>query len=521
LLVLFAAASYAVEPIVTSPDSLSCTLSQTETGWLLKNNDARAGTVRISGAAWRKPIVFELGKGGSHLRRLYPRLTKQSLSLRVGPSSEYEIVEAGAFAGSVLKSVYPGDLSGLSTAEKLDRLAAVYAELRTSGKEAASRMKLVSEAYQALAGLEVGCAMSFPAENASADYKIFAGRDFHAACTVANRGTLPVSARRVRLLAPDEWTVKLTSGRSTLSSLSPGNAARFDFAVKAPGRSTYRPKLFPLMAEVAVEHKGVDIPIIQPYTVELAEPLTAALQIKSANQDRIEATVKLQSLFRGEEMKDTTVYYYMPNALKMEPGRQTFSLRDRGEFRVTYLKDGASGFTLRALTMVIRADEHPLRLRSVMEAVLDLGQRTRSSGLWVNEYEDGLTTASEIGGKACRQTVKNPLGDARYMYFEASPNFPGTGATYVTVTYFDGPQGTFTVQYDSLDASPEGACKDAPESVKLQGTGAWRQKTFALPDAGFSGRQNSKSDFRIAVSGSDLAVAEIAISKFPSVNEQS
>ena len=505
---------------VNSPENLVYDLApRIGGGWLLSNLDTRRGTIRVPAKPWRRPMVFELGKEDRHLRRVYPRLKAGQLHLRVAPFSVYELHDADEFADAVLKNVCRCDPSGLTKAQRLKCLGSALREPGTSKPDAetAYHMRLISEAYQALLGLDFECEMSYRAVNPAADYKVFAGRDFELRSTVANRGTELLASGTVRLLAPDEWSVSPVSGRvPAFDSLAPGRSATASFKIRAPGRSTFRPKRFPVIAELLLTHADSRLTLHYPCEVELADPITPSLRITSADPDCVKTVVALKSLFADEVMKDVAVYPFMAQNIKVEPARPTLTLKGTAQFPVSYKKTGAPGFALRAVTLAMKVDEHIVRLRSVMEAVLPLGEGTRASGLWMNQCDDGLVSPAEVGSRACRQTVRNPLGDTRYVYFAVSENFPIVGNSYVSVTYFDGTEGSFTLQYDSADpAAPmDGAYKDAREVVRLEGTGEWKQKTFVVPDAGFSNRQNSKSDLRLAVFNTDLAIAEIALSKF-------
>ena len=350
--------------------------------------------------------------------------------------------------------------------------------------------------------LEFTCKMEYKAVNPNADFKIFAGRDFKVHCKVANHSDKPNSGGSVKIIPPDEWTVH---GSMDFKEIGERQSVESTFIIRAPARSTYRPKVFPVIAELRLAGGAV---ITKAFMVELADPFMPSLAIRSADAKSIKASITLQNLYPGQEIKGVSAYAYMSQGIKVTPGRQTFDFPARKSLSLTYSKDDEPSPTLRAVSIGMKADEHIVRLRSVMEAFLPLGVRPRTSGLWMNDFADGQTAQAEIGGKQCRQTVKNESGDVRYMYFAASPNVPASGNTYVTLTYFDGP-GTFTLQYDSRDAAYKGS-----DIVRLEGTKQWKQKTFALPDVKFENRQNAESDFRLAVNGADLAVSDIAVSKF-------
>ena len=363
-------------------------------------------------------------------------------------------------------------------------------------------------------GLDLSCTMRYKAVNPNADfpdrsgyslsrYKIFAGRDFTVDCKVTNLSQKVSGGGKVRIIPPDEWTVH---GLMDFTAIGPGQSVAGTFTIRAPARSTYRPKVFPVFAEMKLTGGAV---ITRTYMVEIADPFMPALTIHSADSKAIKASIGLKSLYPGQEIKAVSAYSYMVEGIKVEPGRQTFDFPAKKAFSLTYSKDGEPGFALRAVSIGMKADEHIVRLRSVMEAVLPLGIRSKSSGLWMNDFTDGQTVAVEVGGKQCRQTLKSGSGETRYMYFAASPNVPVSGKTRIVVTYFDAPEGSFALQYDS-----QGEPYKESEVVRLEGTNQWKRKTFVLPDIMFQNRQSAESDFRLAVKGADLSVSDIAVSKY-------
>ena len=289
--------------------------------------------------------------------------------------------------------------------------------------------------------------------------------------------------------------------------IGPGKSVKGIFTIRAPARSTVRPKVFPVIGEIRLGSGAV---ITKAFLVELADPFIPRLTIHYADAKAIRASIDLRGLYPGQEIKNVSAYAAYPQGLKVMPDRQTFDFPAKKSLSLTYARGDKPGFALRAVTMGIKADEHIVRLRTVMEAPLPLGIRTRASGLWMNDFKDGQTVQAEVGDKACRQTVKNESGDMRYMYFAASPNFPTAGMSYIAITYFDGAEGSFAIQYDAKDCEYKGS----NEVIVLDGTNEWKQTTFTLPDIRFDNRQNGESDFRLAVKGADLSVSEIAVSKY-------
>lgn len=507
--------------VFCSVQARSQTLKSTHlpTGALLVSNPGtRAQSYDLATATLKHRVVFELGRENRHWRRVYPKPAQGSLLLHAMPGTDYEVWDTDLLADYVLETGCHANPAGLSEANKLKQLAIRLRELRASpvSDQSASAIRLISDAYQALLGLEFTCAMRYPANSPSADYRIFAGRDFNVTCSVTNHGTETVGPCTMRILAPDEWASRAKTSETT-HTIGAGHSVIKAFSVRASGSAMLRPKQYPLIAELSFTHANRRIVVHYPFVVELADPFKASFRMVSARPSRLTAEVSMQSQFPGVRLSNVTASPIIAESIKIEPVKSV-SFVDRGKLRVTYTKAGASGPTLRAVTLRMKEGEHLVDLRTVMEARLPLGEYPDGEALWMNSAEDGKTVAATIAGRKCRQTASVRPGGARYIYFAASPNLPTSGNTRVVVTYFDGARGTFRLQYDSADRSAlaQGAYKNSANTVQLQGTGAWKTATFDLPDINFANRQTSRSDFRIVVVGADLAVSDLIVSKFPS-----
>lgn len=498
LLIASAQTAYAGTPTVASEDKLLCSIAlMDDGGFKVSNLDARYGRLTVSDLGFSRPIIFELGREGRHLRRVYPSASRGAMTFRAAPTGEYAIYPTDAFVDRVLKDACGLSPEGLPKVRKLEALASA-ASASDAGRHS---RRLAVEALQALLGLEFSARMEY-ASTEGGDYRMYAGSDFRVTSSVKNTGSDPLTGLRFELMAPDEWTTNGGSN-SAVASLSPGASASDTRMVRAPGRSTFRAPVFPMIASLTFDYSGRRFTIDYPFEVKLTDPFVPTLSIIEAHTDRIETRISLKSTFPGREMKGISVYPWLSTALTIGPENRTVDLsRGKGGFTIAYLPttDTAS---YRAVTVIMKLDEHLVRLRSVMEASLDLGATTRSAALWLNDYGDGHVTAGTKGERRCRIA-------AQYMYFATSPNMPSAGSTYITVTYFDGTEGSFTLQYDSTDS----AYKQSAGVVKLEGTQAWKAKTFALDDIAFGNRQNAGSDLRLVVLSGELAVAHVVVSKF-------
>jgi hypothetical protein len=150
----------------------------------------------------------------------------------------------------------------------------------------------------------------------------------------------------------------------------------------------------------------------------------------------------------------------------------------------------------------------------------------KSEGLWVipQPNGDGPIVEMEVANKKAWQTRENRHSPvARYMYFEVEDYFlyDGDESVEVSVGYFDaGPEG-FRIQYDSRDPALTGLSqqfRDGPTQA-IKNTGAWRETTFVIPYARFSGRSNG-ADFRLACSSEDLVVSHVALRRADRENDK-
>jgi hypothetical protein len=147
-----------------------------------------------------------------------------------------------------------------------------------------------------------------------------------------------------------------------------------------------------------------------------------------------------------------------------------------------------------------------------------LGKQNRERGLRQVEHADGVTAPSQAGGKDCR-AVPPTRNRGRYVYFIIDDSFKWANSMDVTVEveYFDSASGSFTLHYDSHDATAPvgGAYRTGPQVVPLKGTNEWKVARFTLRQARFANSQNSDADFRIAVDAPEFLVHRVTVTREP------
>ena len=139
-------------------------------------------------------------------------------------------------------------------------------------------------------------------------------------------------------------------------------------------------------------------------------------------------------------------------------------------------------------------------------------------GLRRRAAADGCAAIDRSAAPAAWVAAKEKSG--AYLYFDAAAEFLGTPAggapARIFVTYQDtGAPLNIHLQYDSADAtlpSTPSAYKNAKRIAVTQTDGT-RTAEFLLPDARFSGRQNSGSDFRLFADGSPMRILRVEVRK--------
>jgi hypothetical protein len=160
-----------------------------------------------------------------------------------------------------------------------------------------------------------------------------------------------------------------------------------------------------------------------------------------------------------------------------------------------------TGRTYLGITARYTALFHQLGSEQARDAWFDLGSGHNAylRRLADQPVEQGMP-AEERGRSGARPLREDEDGTG-YFHFAIDRRLHLTQAQPLTVLveYFDEGEGSFTVEYDSLDheALEEGAYTGA-DTVHFENTRTWRQHRFDLPDASLLARQyGGGGDFRI------------------------
>jgi hypothetical protein len=131
--------------------------------------------------------------------------------------------------------------------------------------------------------------------------------------------------------------------------------------------------------------------------------------------------------------------------------------------------------------------------------------------------EDGLFGTVKFSGFESLTTKENKKGSERHLYFDVDDSFcyfEGR-AFLVAVEFLDTGEGSFSLEYDSMDRTlpAERRVLKSAGSVRFGGTGEWKTEAFPLPDASFGNGQAGGADFRLTVDKRGIAVRSVMVLK--------
>jgi predicted alpha-1,2-mannosidase len=238
------------------------------------------------------------------------------------------------------------------------------------------------------------------------------------------------------------------------------------------------------------------------------------------------STLKFAVGAGAQPAKPSTVHSFTwtavpPAGVTVTPSSGTVQLAPDGtgsvDVSLSAAPDVVQGFSSIALTLTSPSTALP-RLEFPVALVGDgdtakvctaLGEQNVSNGL--AQYEtpgDGATTPVTIDGRNARQTVQKVPNNLN-MYFTVDNGLAHDGnfATVFTLDYYDSGTDSFQVQYDAHN----GSAYQSAGSVTRTATNTWKTATLTVPDAGFAGRENEQTDFRIA-SGTSVTIASVHLS---------
>lgn len=131
--------------------------------------------------------------------------------------------------------------------------------------------------------------------------------------------------------------------------------------------------------------------------------------------------------------------------------------------------------------------------------------------------DDGPFDAVKLRGFEALSAKDNKKDAVRHLYFDVDDSFcyfEGR-AFMVAVEFYDVGEGSFSLEYDSLDRtlSAEQRVVKSAGSVRFGGTGEWKTETFQLPDASFGNGQAGGADFRLSIEKRGIAVRSVMVLK--------
>jgi hypothetical protein len=127
---------------------------------------------------------------------------------------------------------------------------------------------------------------------------------------------------------------------------------------------------------------------------------------------------------------------------------------------------------------------------------IDFGRDEFTSGLRPLETNigDGVWKATYIAGHEAASAQRTASPPSYYLYLSVDNSFTKgvTTPVWVTVEYLDTGSARWWLDYDGASAA-----YTQTAIVPMTNSGAWKLKTFFLPDARFQGQENQGADLRI------------------------
>jgi hypothetical protein len=138
----------------------------------------------------------------------------------------------------------------------------------------------------------------------------------------------------------------------------------------------------------------------------------------------------------------------------------------------------------------------------------------KTMGLKALKVEDGSFAVAQFGGADVWKVPK--LKSPHYIYFDIQDDFlpkEGTPLTF-ELEYYDSGFGNIILQYDSTDtAQPDNGAFKPHDTVPRRNTRRWHKTSWLVTDGRFAGSKNKHADFRIYVSGDDLMIRSIRLTR--------
>jgi hypothetical protein len=159
-------------------------------------------------------------------------------------------------------------------------------------------------------------------------------------------------------------------------------------------------------------------------------------------------------------------------------------------------------------------------------ASIELGESPTGDGLSAFIEQGGSYQVVDHGGTTGWATDKENGTNyrnynAKFLYFDVADDIvhESEEPLSVTVEYYDGNEGSFTIFYDARGGDSDANVYKQSEVVERSGNDEWMQHTFDLQDAYFGDRMEktfeggSGADFRIGIGKLTGDNADVAISR--------
>ncbi len=149
------------------------------------------------------------------------------------------------------------------------------------------------------------------------------------------------------------------------------------------------------------------------------------------------------------------------------------------------------------------------------KVIWNLKVEPNEAGLKPVEVEEGPFDVAELTGIRMLTTKQAGKEETRRVHFAVDDTFRfhEKRGYAIDVEFLDKGRGTFTLEYDSADATKSGAerwCKQGGEEP-FTDSGEWKFATFRVNDALFGNRQPGGADFRLVVKKRGLTIRRVSV----------
>ncbi|HEY3267561.1 MAG TPA: hypothetical protein VGM37_11580 [Armatimonadota bacterium] len=435
----------------------------------------------------------------------------------------YRILPSGVQSGQLRFTVPPG-----ATAQAWSREA--LAAQKTGAFSTAARMGAFPEIIVGTVVVTPGKGLTAtdhtPAwQSSPGRYRAYPGGGLPVAVTVRNEGKFMWKRPRVRLFAPDNWTVspatadissplikapKPGAKNASVTGLAPGMEGVAIFTVTLPKGATMG-STSPLAAFLRFEAVGQTVTVQNNVDVTAQEPIERRYAM---TEDGGKFIVRLINRFAPTPLGAPKVEVRQPagttwNVTSPKPEQ----VQDDAD-AIAEVKTPPPGDDQIGVPVVVTLNDYRMGYTPVVYATARYGSsveaNSREKGLrWLKAAGTPFAPFAEGMCAHLSSSTQNTLAFEVAEKFAVSDPAIFVSPTWVTVTLIAGNATRARLEYDAFGSPEPTVAGDIP----VENQAGEQTLTFLLPDARFQGGLPGKADFRLIFSG-DPCVTRVTVSKW-------